>query len=148
MNIDMPLNKETKTKTNHPVRNRMIAKQDKNLLTGSCTWLNRRKFEEKTLEPVKNQLWNHQPKNSSVFSPSSLGSYDRLNSLKHELKGWTNIFHWVNSTFGLSLFLVNKKSSSTSCRATSTDIPDPLSLLLPIIHRFWQVFRATSRILT
>ena len=27
-------------------------------------------------------------------------------------------------------------------------IPDPLSPLLPIIHRLWQVFRATSRILT
>ena len=35
--------------------------------------------------------------------------------------------------------------SSSSCVA-STDIPDPLSPLLPIIHRLWQVFRATSRI--
>ena len=40
------------------------------------------------------------------------------------------------------------KSLSSSSRAASTDIPDPLSLLLPIIHRFWQVFRVTSRILT
>ena len=39
-------------------------------------------------------------------------------------------------------------SSSSSCRATSTDIPDPLLPLLPIVHRLWQVFRATSRILT
>ena len=39
-------------------------------------------------------------------------------------------------------------SSSSSCRAASTDIPDPLLPLLPIIHRLWQVFRATSRILT
>ena len=39
-------------------------------------------------------------------------------------------------------------SSSSSCRATSTDIPDSLSPLLPIVHRFWQVLRATSRILT
>ena len=39
-------------------------------------------------------------------------------------------------------------SSSSSCRAASTDIPDPLSPLLPIIHRIWQFFRATSRILT
>ena len=37
---------------------------------------------------------------------------------------------------------------SSSCRAASTDIPDPLSTLLPIVHRLWQVFRATSRILT
>ena len=39
-------------------------------------------------------------------------------------------------------------SSSSSCRAASMDIPDPLSPLLPIIHRLWQVFRATSHILT
>ena len=39
-------------------------------------------------------------------------------------------------------------SSSSSCRAGSIDIPDPLSPLLAIVHRLWQVFRATSRILT
>ena len=38
--------------------------------------------------------------------------------------------------------------SSSSCHAASMDTPDPLSPLLPIIHRFWQVFRATYRILT
>ena len=38
--------------------------------------------------------------------------------------------------------------SSSSCRAATTDILDPLSPLLPVIHRLWQVFRATSRILT
>ena len=38
--------------------------------------------------------------------------------------------------------------TSSSCRAASTNIPDPLSPLLPIVHRLWQVFRATSRILT
>ena len=37
---------------------------------------------------------------------------------------------------------------SSSCSAASTDIPDPLSPLFPIVHRLWQVFRATSRILT
>ena len=46
------------------------------------------------------------------------------------------------------LFSKLDMSSSSSCRATSTDIPDPLSPLLPIIHRFWQVFRSTSCILT
>ena len=40
------------------------------------------------------------------------------------------------------------KSSSSSRRVASTDIPDPLSPLLPIVHRLRQVFRATSRILT
>ena len=38
--------------------------------------------------------------------------------------------------------------SSSSCRAISTDIPDPLSPLLPIVHCFLQVLRATPRILT
>ena len=39
-------------------------------------------------------------------------------------------------------------SSSSSCRAGSTDIPDPLSPLLPIVHRLRQVFWTTSCILT
>ena len=38
--------------------------------------------------------------------------------------------------------------NTSSCRATSMNIPDPLSPLLPIVHRPQQVFRATSRILT
>ena len=38
--------------------------------------------------------------------------------------------------------------SSSSCRTASTDIPDPLSPLLPIIHRLRQVFRVTSCVLT
>ena len=38
--------------------------------------------------------------------------------------------------------------SSPLLRAASTDIPDPLSPLLPINHRLWQVFRATPRIIT
>ena len=32
-------------------------------------------------------------------------------------------------------------SSSSSCRASSMDIPDPLSPLFPIVHRLRQVFR-------
>ena len=39
-------------------------------------------------------------------------------------------------------------SSSSSCYATNTDIPDPCSPLLHIVHRFWQVLWATSRIFT
>ena len=39
-------------------------------------------------------------------------------------------------------------SSSSSCHAGSTDIPDPLSPLSPIVHHLWQVFWTTSRILT
>ena len=37
---------------------------------------------------------------------------------------------------------------SSSCRTVSSDIPGPLSPLLPIIHRLRHVFWATSRILT
>ena len=37
--------------------------------------------------------------------------------------------------------------SSLSC-AASTDIPDPLSPRLPIIHRLCEVFRVTSLIIT
>ena len=36
----------------------------------------------------------------------------------------------------------------SSCHATGTNIPDPLSTLLRIVHCFWQVLRCTSRILT
>ena len=37
--------------------------------------------------------------------------------------------------------------SSSSSRAISTDIPDPLSPPLPIVHRFRQVLMVTPRIL-
>ena len=40
----------------------------------------------------------------------------------------------------------HQQSSSTLCRAISTDIPDPHSSPLPIVHEFQQVFRPTSRI--
>ena len=39
-------------------------------------------------------------------------------------------------------------SSSSSCRASGTDVSDPLSPLFPIVHRLRQVFWTTSRILT
>ena len=48
----------------------------------------------------------------------------------------------------ISLLLNLYSSSSSFCRATSTDITDPVLPLLPIVHRFWQVLRVTSRILT
>ena len=43
---------------------------------------------------------------------------------------------------------VLSKSSSSSCRAGSMDIPGLLSPLFPIVHRLRQVFWTTSRILT
>ena len=36
--------------------------------------------------------------------------------------------------------------SSSSCHATSTDIPDLFSPPFSIVHSFWQFFKATSRI--
>ena len=50
--------------------------------------------------------------------------------------------------FHREVYIWPYESSSSSYRAVSTDIPDPLSPLLPIVHRLWQVFRATSHILT
>ena len=62
---------------------------------------------------------------------------------------------YVKRRFGINLqWLVyhstkpNQLIYISSCRAACTDILDPLSLLLPIVHRLRQVFRATSRILT
>ena len=54
------------------------------------------------------------------------------------------LYIYMNTWF-LNTFFI---SSSSSCRATGTDIPHPLSPLLTIAHRLWQVLRTTSRILT
>ena len=57
----------------------------------------------------------------------------------------------MNESFDTSIRRLEdyiKKNSSSSCRAANMDIPDPLLPLLSIVHRLWQVFRATSRILT
>ena len=51
-------------------------------------------------------------------------------------------------TSNMRFINASSSSSSSSCRAARTDIPDPLSPLLPIGHRLWLVFRATSCILT
>ena len=53
-------------------------------------------------------------------------------------------------TMGITVTFVfhSYSSSSSSCRAGSTDIPDPLLPLFPIVHRLRQVFWTTSRILT
>ena len=52
-------------------------------------------------------------------------------------------YRWIISVTHIYIYIY-----ISSCRATSTDIPDPLSPFLPIVHRLRQVFRATSRILT
>ena len=61
------------------------------------------------------------------------------NMLKTVKFVWKDVYNdWVNCGF----------SSSSWCRAISTDIPDPLPPPLPIVHCFWQVFRVTFRIST
>ena len=70
--------------------------------------------------------------------------YICINKIWHEMTqkivGWLVGWFYDMSTFAGYLtpnrFLC--KSLSSSCRAASTDIPDPLSSLLPIIHRLWQ----------
>ena len=63
---------------------------------------------------------------------------------------WTS--HLVIFKISISRDLQNSsymtQRSSSSCHVASTDIPDPLLPLLPVLHRPQQVFRATSRILT
>ena len=58
----------------------------------------------------------------------------RKKSVQNEMKDYLalKIFFWYSS----------------SCRTASTDISDPLSPLLLIVHLFWQVPGATSCILT
>ena len=77
-------------------------------------------------------------------------------------------FHSLNTNINLSVYVIlimnkgkkrqvqltykyKKKSyisSSSSCQTVSTDIFGPLSPPLPIVHCFWQVFRATSSTFT
>ena len=54
---------------------------------------------------------------------------------------WNSHNHLTNDKSSSS------SSSSSSCRVGSTYIPDPLSLLFPIVHRLRQVFWTTSHIL-
>ena len=66
---------------------------------------------------------------------------------------WIKVQHLIGNSdveMGISWLELTlpEYMSSSSCRAASTDIPDPLSPLLPIIHRLWQVFRVTSCVLT
>ena len=62
---------------------------------------------------------------------------------------WKLQQHYDQHSFTIELRMTNEGTiSSSSCRATGMDIPDSLSPLLPIVHRLWQVFRATFRILT
>ena len=79
-----------------------------------------------------------------------LKTWGDLLSLRLQWKTITYCWWEKNPEIIIIMIVLARKlsSSSSSCRAASTDIPDPLSPLLPIIHRFWQFFRDTSRILT
>ena len=46
--------------------------------------------------------------------------------------------------YSYQILITISSSSSSSCRATSTDIPDPLSPLFPIVHHLRQVFQLSS----
>ena len=54
----------------------------------------------------------------------------------------------ISNQYRVSQYRWLSSSSSSSCRSAITDIADPLTPLFPIVHRLWQVFRATSHILT
>ena len=81
-----------------------------------------------------------------ILDSDLLNSALRINILSHSACVGKSkellILDWDN------IRIKNYLYSSSSCRAASMDIPDPLSPLLPTVHRFWQVLRATSRILT
>ena len=74
--------------------------------------------------------------------------------LCYDVNFWTNILGKSLSpsyppNYGLkSINIVFiQGSSSSSYRAASTDIPDPLSPLLPIIHRLWSTSLMSSSLL-
>ena len=52
--------------------------------------------------------------------------------LQHQLAGQISICIFMYTC--LYIYICTYVSSSSSCRAGSTDIPDPLSSLLPIVH--------------
>ena len=89
--------------------------------------------------------------NKSVHTKKSLETY-RMHLVSNKwfgyrVEGWLFI-ELISFTFVIFGIIYLISSSSSSCRAASTVILDPLSLLLPIVHRLWQVFRTTSLILT
>ena len=66
-----------------------------------------------------------------------------LNQLKYLEEYWR-----LEKTCCHTEFSEKPQVTSSSYRAACTDNLDPLSPLLPIVHRPRQVFKATSRILT
>ena len=102
-------------------------------------------FENSQIVPFNDCRLSFEDVHSLMFSSKITGNYHQ----KKVVAGIENP-HCIWCKWITNKILRGHKllSSSSSCRAASTDIPDPLLPLLPIVHRFWQVFRATSRILT
>ena len=82
--------------------------------------------------------WFYQLPNVSVNSISRV----------HRWSSWYITQAWTRPKKNASLLYSSSSSSLSSCRAASTDIRDSFSPILPIINRLWQVFKATTRILT
>ena len=68
-------------------------------------------------------------------------------ALWHHVESCNATQYEINSV-SFSIWKFISSSSSSSYRAGSTDIPDPLLPLLPIVHRPRQVFRTSTCILT
>ena len=72
-----------------------------------------------------------------IYQVKQLGRYQLTFSNDVSLKGFSDLV-WLKQS--------SSSSSSSSCRVISTDISDPLSPHLTIVHCFQQVIKATSRI--
>ena len=72
----------------------------------------------------------------------------RTEQIKGNLKRETGSFNCNTKQYHKGQLYQSMNRSSSSCRAASTDIPDPLSSILPILHCVRLVFRDTSRNLT
>ena len=92
-------------------------------------------FPEKSMEEPK---WLSE---KTIHDITNFNNRRNLVGVREKNLGVTLLFGDFSKTF-------DSISSSSSCHAASTDIPDPLLPLFPIVHRLWQIFRATSRILT
>ena len=95
------------------------------------------------------QIFEYRPKGSNN---NYYYYFTYLGDFHTSVSRWFSTGVWVTTSLlkspGLfSVFWPISSSSLSSCRASSTHIPDPLSLLLPIVHRLWLVLWATSLIL-
>ena len=107
-------------------------------------WSNRYILLPQSTELQKAKLKKQKAKNKKNPGEQQNNKYKIVHATKNNKM--ENKFRLDKDIFQEPDILIS--SSSSSCHAGSTDIPDPLSPLLPIVHRPRQVFRTTSRILT